>query len=72
VAVHLRRAAGGRVLDAICLLLPGPDRMVTAVPAWRRGSGPGPAATELARILTRRAVPVPDLLAAVADPGRAP
>jgi pilus assembly protein CpaF len=72
VAVHLRRPAGGRVLDAICLLLPGPDRMVTAVPAWRRGSGPGPAATQLARILTRRGVPVPDLLAAVADPGCAP
>src|SRR5262249_30259709 len=43
VVLHLRRAAGGRILDSVCLLLPGgPERFVTAVPAWRRrAAGPG-------------------------------
>lgn len=67
VVLHLRRNAGSggrRVLDAVCLLLPdGPQRLVTAVPAWERRHGPGPAAPVLARLLTERAVPVPELLA---------
>jgi pilus assembly protein CpaF len=64
VVLHLRRTGRGRRLDAVCLLLPdGPDRLVTAVPAWRRDRGAGPAAPVLARLLTVRAVPVPELLA---------
>jgi pilus assembly protein CpaF len=68
VVLHLRRTAAGRVLDAICLLVRADDTrgavdgLVTAVPVWRRGHGPGPAAPRLARILAERAVPVPDLL----------
>jgi pilus assembly protein CpaF len=71
VVLHLRRVAGStgrRVLDSICLLLPdGPQRLVSAVPAWQRGTGPGPAAPVLARLLTERAVPVPVLFAGARD-----
>jgi pilus assembly protein CpaF len=64
VVLHLRRTAGGRILDSVCLLLPaGPDRLVTAVPVWRHGVGPGPAAARLARMLTERGVPAPAVLA---------
>ena len=63
VVLHLRRTAGGRILDSVCLLLPaGPERLVTAVPAWRYGVGPGPAAARLARMLAERGVPAPGLL----------
>lgn len=63
VVLHLRRQAARRAVDAVCLLLPaGPDRLVTAVPAWQRGHGPGPGAPWLARMLADRAVAVPDLL----------
>jgi len=63
VLIQVRRTATGRVLDAICLLLPsGRDRMITVVPAWRRGSGPGPAAAALARLCASRGVAVPPLL----------
>lgn len=64
VVVHLRRTASGRVLDEICVLLPvGPERLVTAIPAWRRTAGAGPAAGVLARLFTDRGVPVPVVLA---------
>jgi pilus assembly protein CpaF len=65
VVVHLRRAAAGRrVVEAVCLLLAeGPDRLMTAVPVWRRAGGPGPAAPVLARMLAERGAPVPALLA---------
>jgi pilus assembly protein CpaF len=73
VVLHLRREAGRRCLDAVCLLLPdgggregsGGDtaRLVTAVPAWRRGHGYGPAAPVLARLLVERGAPVPAQLA---------
>jgi pilus assembly protein CpaF len=64
VVLHLRRTAGGRILDSVCLLLPaGPERLVTAVAAWRHGAGPGPAAPRLARLLAERGVPVPAVLA---------
>jgi pilus assembly protein CpaF len=63
VVLHLRRTAGGRILDSVCLLLPtGPERFVTAVPAWRDGAGIGPAAGGLARMLAERGVPVPGVL----------
>jgi pilus assembly protein CpaF len=72
VVLHLRRTAGHagrRILDGVCLLLPdGPQRLVTAVPAWERGRGPGPAAPVLARLLAERMVPVPELLAERAVP----
>jgi pilus assembly protein CpaF len=72
VVLHLRRHPGGRVLDAIYLLLPTSgegERLVTAVPAWQRGEGPGPAAALLARLLGERGAPVPDLLSPPATTG---
>jgi pilus assembly protein CpaF len=63
VVLQVRRAADGRVLDAICLLLPaGPARLVTAVPAWTRGRGLGPAASRLARMVAERGVAPPQVL----------
>jgi pilus assembly protein CpaF len=63
VVVQVRATATGRVVDEICLLLPSTEaRLVAAVPAWRRGSGPGPAAQALADLLMRRGVSVPPVL----------
>ena len=63
VLLQVRRTGTGRVLEAVCLLLPsGPERLVTVVPAWRRADGPGPAAPALARLIADRAVPVPAVL----------
>lgn len=63
VVVHLCRTESRlRVVDQVCLLLPDSTRLVTAVPAWSRGSGPGPAAAALARLLAGRGVAVPDAL----------
>ncbi|MFD0823223.1 TadA family conjugal transfer-associated ATPase, partial [Micromonospora zhanjiangensis] len=51
VLVQVRRTASGRTVEAVSLLLPsGPDRLVTVVPAWSRGQGPGPAARALAAL----------------------
>ncbi|HWH00742.1 MAG TPA: TadA family conjugal transfer-associated ATPase [Pilimelia sp.] len=59
VVLQLRRRGRGRVLESVSLLLPaGPDRLVTAVPAWHREYGEGPAAVELRRRLRERGVPV--------------
>ena len=49
VVLHLRRRAGLRVLEEICLL-EGSGGRVRAVPAWRRDGGPCPAARDLARL----------------------
>ncbi|WP_174535037.1 TadA family conjugal transfer-associated ATPase [Micromonospora chalcea] len=63
VVLQLRRTGEGRLLDSIGLLLPdGPDRVVTVVPAWVRGRGPGPAARALGTLLRQRGVPVPPIL----------
>ncbi|MCX4387157.1 TadA family conjugal transfer-associated ATPase [Micromonospora peucetia] len=63
VLLQVRRGTEGRVLESVCLLLPeGPDRLVTAVPAWVRGRGPDLAARALAALLRERAVPVPPVL----------
>jgi pilus assembly protein CpaF len=63
VVLHVRRTDGGRVLESVSVLLPsGADRLVTVVPAWRRGLGAGPAAAALARLLTDRGYPVPMVL----------
>ncbi len=64
VVLHLRRTTAGRILDSVCLLVAsGPERLVSCVPAWRQGTGPGPAAARLAHMLAERGVPVPALLA---------
>ncbi|MFF5072088.1 TadA family conjugal transfer-associated ATPase [Micromonospora olivasterospora] len=63
VLLQVRRGARGRVLESVCLLLPhGPDRLVSVVPAWIRGQGPGPAARALGTLLRERDVPVPPVL----------
>jgi pilus assembly protein CpaF len=55
VVVHLRRNRGQRVVDEVCVLLPdGPDRLVRAVPAWRRGRGFGPGSEALRALLVQR------------------
>jgi pilus assembly protein CpaF len=61
VVLHLRRAATGRYLDEVSLILPAGGG-IQAVPAWRRDIGPGPAATALARLIASAAVPVPTVL----------
>ncbi|MFI6227478.1 TadA family conjugal transfer-associated ATPase [Micromonospora echinospora] len=63
VLLQMRRGRSGRVLESVSLLLPdGPDRLVTVVPAWVRGRGPGPAARTLGVLLQQRGVPVPQVL----------
>ncbi|GIJ66481.1 TadA family conjugal transfer-associated ATPase [Virgisporangium ochraceum] len=55
VVVHLRRNRGQRVVDEVCVLLPdGPDRLVRAVTAWRRGRGFGPGSEALRALLVQR------------------
>jgi len=66
VVVHLRREPAVRVVEQICLLIPaGTRRMVTAVPAWQRGAGAGPAADTLAGLLIARGVAAPAVLGGV-------
>jgi pilus assembly protein CpaF len=63
IVLHLRRSPRGRILSDVCLLLPtGPERLIVAVPAWRQGHGPGPAAPRLAAMLAERGVTPPRLL----------
>jgi pilus assembly protein CpaF len=63
VVVHLRRERTGRVVEQVCLLLPtGAGRVIGAVTAWHRGTGPGPAANALIRLLAERGVPAPAAL----------
>lgn len=63
LVVHLRRGRGHRVLEEVCLLLAaGPDRQIQAVTAWRRDTGPGPAAGALAQLLATRGVTPPPAL----------
>ncbi|MFF0149932.1 TadA family conjugal transfer-associated ATPase [Micromonospora sp. NPDC005203] len=63
VLFQVRRGDRGRVLESICLLLPdGPERLVTVVPAWVRGSGLGLAARALGALLRERGVAVPPIL----------
>lgn len=66
VVLQMRRAATGRVLESVALLLPrGPERLVTVVPAWSARQGVGPAAVRLAQLIAERDVPVPPVLAGV-------
>jgi pilus assembly protein CpaF len=63
VLLQMRRTPGGRVLESVCLLLPGgPEQPVRVVPAWSSQHGPGPSAPALARLLTDRGVTVPAVL----------
>ncbi|MGS2615662.1 TadA family conjugal transfer-associated ATPase [Micromonospora sp. LZ34] len=63
VLLQVRRSSGRRVLESICLLLPeGPERLVTAVPAWIRGRGFGIAARPLGALLRERGVELPPIL----------
>ncbi|MCZ7377300.1 TadA family conjugal transfer-associated ATPase [Micromonospora sp. WMMC250] len=63
VLFQVRRGDRGRVLESVCLLLPeGPERLVTVVPAWVRGSGLGLAARALGALLRERGVAVPPIL----------
>lgn len=67
VVLHVRRSPQGRVLESISLLSPqGPDRLVTAIPAWTRDGGLGPAAARLAHLIATRQVSVPPILASTA------
>ncbi len=63
VVVHVRRGSTGRVVEQVCLLVPGgTGRVVVAVPAWQREAGPGPAADDLAALFAQRGVPRPPAL----------
>ncbi len=69
VVLHVRRSNQGRVLESISVLLPaGEQHLATVVPAWQRGHGPGPSAEALARLIARRGVPVPTILAPLDSP----
>jgi pilus assembly protein CpaF len=61
VVLHLRRATTGRYLEEICVFLPA-GAGIQAVPAWRRGSGTGPAAAALAQLLRNAGVAPPTVL----------
>ena len=64
VVVQLERARdGARLLSAVCVLgRDGERSVVTVVPAWRRGRGPGPGAVQLARLLAAGGVHPPNEL----------
>ena len=63
LVLHVGRTATGRALEEVCVLMPGgPARLVHAVTAWRRGSGPGPAVAAFARLLASRGVAPPPAL----------
>jgi len=66
LVIHLRRGPSGRVLDEVSLLLPsGPDGLVSGVPVWRSGRGPGAAATRLCELFTSRGLRSPAVLTGV-------
>ncbi|RIV36172.1 TadA family conjugal transfer-associated ATPase [Micromonospora radicis] len=70
VVFQIRRTPRGRMLESVCLLLPqAPERLITAVPAWVRGRGLGPAAGALGTMIRSRDVPVPSILVEPAKPG---
>ena len=72
VVLHLRRSGTGRVLQSISVLRPlGEDRLATVVPAWQRGSGPGPAAGVLAQMIAERGLPMPVILRSPDTPAAA-
>jgi pilus assembly protein CpaF len=73
IVVHVRRTGAGRVVEQVSLLVPGGTRRtVVAVPAWRRGAGPGPAADDLAALIARRGLPRPPALGGAPVAARTP
>jgi pilus assembly protein CpaF len=59
VVLHMRRLrTGARVLDTVGVLARTDDG-VSVVPAWIRGSGPGPGAEALGELLAEREVAAP-------------
>ncbi len=63
VVVQVVRTPSGRRVDEVCLLLArGGGRSVSAIRAWHRIGGPGPAATALAVLLRQRGVRPPGAL----------
>ena len=71
VILQVRRTAGGRVLESVSVLLPaGHERLATVVPAWVRGTGAGPAAEALARMIAARGIAVPAVLSEPVAPAR--
>lgn len=65
VVVHMRRTAGGRLLDEIAVLrASGPDHSVSVVSAWHRLGGTRPGAVALADLFTQRGVRPPTALLA--------
>ncbi len=58
LVLHMRRAAGGRVLAELALLVRGPDGYVVAIPAFRLGVAVQPGAALLADLLTARGAEV--------------
>jgi pilus assembly protein CpaF len=56
VVIHLRRGLAGRKLEEI-RLLSGAGSEIHARSVWRAGTGAGPAAPELSRLLADRGVP---------------
>ena len=63
LVIHMRRSAGGRVVEEIVVLHPG-EHGVTTVPAWHRLGGVRPGSVALADLLTARGVRVPAALLA--------
>ncbi|HCT80318.1 MAG TPA: general secretion pathway protein GspE [Micromonosporaceae bacterium] len=60
VVIHLRRTSAGREPAEICLLRrSGPGGALTMWPVWSSEAGLGPAASQLARMLTARSVRPP-------------
>lgn len=72
VVIHLRRSVTGlRRVEQVCVLLPtGSERYVTAVAAWHRLSGPGPAAGTLAGLMIARGTQPPVALTGAASADR--
>ena len=63
LVIHMRRSAGGRVVEEIVVLHLG-EHGVTTVPAWHRLGGVRPGSVALADLLTARGVRVPAALLA--------
>lgn len=60
LVLQLRRIAGSRELEEICMLRrSGPGGVVTAWSIWHRLAGPGPAMTSLVRMLADRGIAAP-------------
>jgi len=57
--IHVRRGPAGRVVEEICVLLPGAGGRVAPVSAWRRDGGAAQGAAALGELIVRRGVSSP-------------